>query len=243
MTHGLGSGRYRQKRRRGAAVLKWSAGLIVIAAAGSYAYRTGSDLARQEVIALEADMKELSETNAALTEQDAKLRAANSELQLRQVELERRYGREVPTGTRKRLLELIDERLRAGVTAERLASLVAAAEDRRTCEGDPITKRFLVRTPLYQGPNDSVSFADNAITVTAEGRSAINPNGNPEAWFDPAKPVTIRFVRLGGSRREASGLLPLHGSVAIDETEYRFTVIAGERPGFVKVAGQGCRYP
>ena len=105
-----------------------------------------------------------------------------------------------------------------------------------------MTRRFLLQTPLYNGANRSVSFANNTVTVEGEGESARDSDGKPEAWYDPAKPVRIRFTMIGGETSEVSGKLPLHHSVVADGAEQRFSVVAGER-GFVEIVGDRCRFP
>ena len=243
MTYGFGRERDRQRRRRRLTMVKWLLALIAIVAAGFYAYDTGKDLARQEVVRLESELRGAQEAKVALEAKTAELQTANQDVQRRYAELKKRFDEKVPTGKRRELLELVDQRQQAGVAVERLASVIAAVENQRTCEGEAVTKRFLVRTSLYEGASNSVGFADSAITITAEGQYASDKDRNPVAWFDPASPVTIRFARLGGAEKEVSGLLPLHASIVIDDTDYRFTVVAGDRRGFVNVTGQGCRYP
>jgi hypothetical protein len=108
------------------------------------------------------------------------------------------------------------------------------------CVDDPDTKRFIVRTPLQKGANDSVSF--HGITVTASGESAVNESGQVEAWFDIDKPLSVAFTQLGGEAKAKTGLLPLHHALIVQDKEYRFTLTAGPR-GFVLVTGQRCAYP
>ncbi len=112
----------------------------------------------------------------------------------------------------------------------------------RDCKGEPATRRFLVKTPIYQGANDSVNFAANTITVTASGVSATDDAGNPEAWFDPALPITVQFAELGGGQSDVQGILPLHHSLVINDREHKFSIVAGAR-GFANVTGDECRYP
>lgn len=239
MSYGLGTSRHRQQRNRRAAVYKWLAALIAIVGAGYFAYDTGIELAQEEVVRLRGDLRAQKEEIDALKQSNAELYLAAQELRRSQT----RLAKEAPTGARKNILQSIDSRLAAGIKVERLRAVIAAVENERVCEGKPVSRRFLVRTPIYQGANDSVDFAGGAITVTAAGQSAVNPAGSPEAWFDPAKPVNVALTRLGGAKAETAGLLPLHAAMPVDGTDYRFTITAAERQGFVTVTGQGCRYP
>jgi hypothetical protein len=217
--------------------------LLAIFTAGYFAYDTGVDLAREEVVILKGDLERAADEIVSLKKQNADLYVANQDLRKRDAALKEQLRKEVPTGVRKTLLQGIDERVAAGVTTERIAAVIKSIENERVCEGAPETRRFLVRTPIYQGANDSVAFADGVITVTATGQSTRNAAGSPEAWFDPAKPVKVTLARLGGATSESEGLLPLHAAMAVDEVDYLFTITAAERTGFVTVTGRGCRYP
>lgn len=242
MTLGLRDSRNRRRRRFWLGVVKWSIVLIAILAAGVYAYRTGSKLAEHDVTELREEVDELTVTVDSLTSENEalehELAAAKQEAQ----EWQTRYEREVPTGEIKRLTDMVGQKVRDGVALDRLAFLIEASDDIAACDNQPATKRFIVPTPLYDGPNSWVGFADSSITVTARGESAVNDNGQPEGWFDPAKPVTLMFTRLGGGTSEVTGELPLHHSMLVGDSEYRFTVVAGDR-GFLNVTADRCKAP
>ena len=244
MTFGLYRDRVSERRRRHLVktLAKWSAGLAIVGIAGFYAYQIGSNLAQKDVRDLEATLAKLSKTVVGLKRENARLRTQAMKVTARQRKLTERFRRELPPENTRALIAKLKERLDAGVGEDRLAFVIGAAEKLRSCEGAPVTRRFIVKTPIYEGANDSVSFAENTITVTAEGVSEKNPEGKPEAWFDPARPVTTRFAQIGGKVSEVAGLLPLHHSVVIDSTEHKFSVIKGAR-GFVKITGDRCRYP
>ena len=244
MSFGLYKDRVSERRRRHLVktLAKWSAGLAIVGAAGFYAYQIGSNLAQKDVSELNAEVDKLKITVVGLKRENARLRAQAMKVKARERKLTERFRRELPPENTKALIAKLKERLDAGVGEDRLAFVIGAAEKLRSCEDAPVTKRFIVKTPIYEGANDSVTFAENTITVTAEGVSEKNPEGKPEAWFDPARPVTARFAQIGGEVSEVTGLLPLHHSVVIDTTEHKFSVIKGGR-GFVKITGDRCRYP
>ena len=141
------------------------------------------------------------------------------------------------------LLSLAQRRLGEGLSPARLAFVVDNAREPRACDGDPITKRFLVRTPIYRGGNDAVGFADGLITLTANGEAATDEAGRPEAWFDPAQPIRIQVDRAGGEQQVFEGPLPLSFAVVRQNTEYRFAARPGERRGFIQVTEERCPYP
>ena len=244
MTFGLYRDRVSERRRRHLVktLAKWSAGLAIVGIAGFYAYQIGSNLAQKDVRDLEATLAKLSKTVVGLKRENARLRTQAMKVRARERKLTERFRREMPPENTKALIAKLKERLDAGVGEDRLAFVIGAAEKLRSCEDAPVTKRFIVKTPIYEGANDSVSFAENTITVTAEGVSEKTSEGRPEAWFDPARPVTARFAQIGGKVSEVTGLLPLHHSMVIDSTEHKFSVIKGAR-GFVKITGDRCRYP
>jgi len=242
MSLGLHETRLRRKRRVRWTMVKWVLALGVIAGAGAVAYESGSALAQRQVRSLGREV-------ADLTAQLADLRRENTDLGAKAILVERaleeakkRYARDVPSGPLAALLDSVREKLGAGVTMKRLAFLIASAENPRDCVPEAETKRFLVQTPLYKGANDSVSFAGRKVTVTARGETAANAEGKVEAWFDPAKPVTVRLTELGGRMMETTGKLPIHTSIVIGDRQYRYTISAGAR-GFVRVSGDHCAYP
>ena len=244
MTFGLYRDRVSERRRRHLVktLAKWSAGLAIVGIAGFYAYQIGSNLAQKDVRDLKASLAKLSKTVVGLKRENARLRTQAMKVRARERKLTERFRREMPPENTKALIAKLKERLDAGVGEDRLAFVIGAAEKLRSCEDAPVTKRFIVKTPIYEGANDSVSFAENTITVTAEGVSEKTSEGRPEAWFDPARPVTARFAQIGGKVSEVTGLLPLHHSMVIDSTEHKFSVIKGAR-GFVKITGDRCRFP
>ena len=243
MSLGLSESKNRRRRQRRLRMAKWLFVLAVLFGAGLFAYQTGSWLARQEVIRLEEQIEGLQATIDDLREDKRALETRLEEAKARATNWRERYEAEVPEGTRKELLDLVQTRLEAGVAADRLAFVISEAANERQCDAGPATKRFLVQTPLSTGANGSVSFADGTVTVTAQGASATDAQGNPEAWYDPAEPVTARFTRPGGDASEASGKLPLHHSVVVDGSEHRFTLVDAEARGFVNVTWERCAYP
>jgi len=242
MSLGLHESRTRRRRRARWTVAKWVIALGLIVGAGIYAYDRGNRIAQTQVTDLEREIAALSQRIADLEAENARLRADQIVAQQRVEEAKALYARDVPTGRVAALLGQLRDKLEAGVDQERLEFLIASAANPRTCDEQPTTKRFLVRTPLYQGANDSVGFADGTITVTATGEAATDAEGRVEAWFDPAKPITLQLTRIGGDVVQETGQLPLHAALVAGGSEYRFTAVEGPQ-GFVQVTGDRCDYP
>ncbi len=242
MTLGLYDTRTRRRRSLQWFFIKIFLVILFMLALGLFAYEGGSMLARYDVVRLEDQVANLNESVTTLESQNTELQALAETAQARAAGWQKRYETEVPDGPSKALFDQMQDRLNAGVEPERLAFLIRAASAKKTCDGEPTSKRFLVKTPLYEGANDAVSFAQNTITITAEGATATDAGGNRENWFDPAQPVTLRFTMVGGATSVALGILPLHYSLVAGKQEHRFSVLAGDT-GFVKITGTRCAFP
>ena len=242
MSLGLRESRTSQRRARRRRLLWWLLAFAGVMTAGFYTYATATMLAEKDLTNLVAQVDKLEVTITTLKESNAALEAAVQVERQRGLEWQRRFEAGVLTGQRLAFLDLLNARMAQGVTVERLTSLIRSARTGRRCDENPVTKRFLVQNPLHSGANSSVSFAKNRVTVTANGASFVNASGSPEAWYDPAKPVTARFTLLGGETFTTEGLLPLHHAVVAGAHEYQFTLVSGDR-GFVTVTADRCAYP
>lgn len=242
MSLGLRERRSRRRRQIRLRLLKWGAALVAIVIAGVYAYETGSRLAEREVARLEEQIVGLSARIQDLEQDNLRLAEAARSARGKVEVWQQRYRQDIPTGELKALYELTREKLAGGVDGARLAFVLRQVSEASDCAAEVETKRFYVKTPLYNGGNDTVGFADSAIVVTAQGTASIDGSGNQLVRYDPAQPVVVRFARLGGETSEASGLLPLHHAMVVGDNEYRFSVVAGE-PGMINVTAGRCPFP
>jgi len=244
MSLGLSDNRNRQRRRRQVFgfIFRWGLVLAVGLGVGLWAKNIGTEVANQEVRVLEGRLSDITTESATLRSEIAGLKAALRTERDRVSEWQERYEADVPNAAEAEILAAARQRIASGISTERLASVVALARDDIACEPLGATKRFIVNNEIQSGANGSVSFADGAITITASGEAARNADGQPVGWFDPAKPVTAVFSHLGGESFQAEGLLPLHQSVAVDDREFRFSLVAGAR-AFLQVTGEVCPFP
>jgi len=224
-------------------MIRWLFATAIFLALATTSYWTGSKLAKRQVTRLQEKVAALSAQVADLGDRNARLEAQAVEAGENEAQWRKRYEAEVPTGRSKELLALIESQIAQGAEPDRIAFLVGTAANEQSCDGELQTKRFLVRTPLYTGANVSVSFADKAIVVTGEGALGSDAEGKPEAWFDPAQPVTLTFVEPGGASTQATGVLPLTHSVVHGDSEYRFTILASDSRGFITVTAERCAFP
>ena len=244
MTLGLSERRY-IRRRRGQFIIRlsrWLFVLVVAIAAGYYAYNLGTDLAFRETRALGDQLQQLGIENQQLKTDIIGFEAAIREERRLVVQWRDRYKSEVPKSEDLALLQNVKERIANGVSRKRIKEVILLAQEKDLCEPATETRRFVVQNPVYAGPNQTVTFANRSIIVAAIGESKINSNGRPEAWFDPAKPITVYFTRPGGAATSSKGILPLHHAVVIGDSEYRFNVVSGER-SFARVTVHKCVYP
>lgn len=241
MSYGLYDTERRYRKRLIGRVLRLILFVALLAGVGLFAYqlgiedrRTQLDRQRDDLATARAEIETLNQQA-----QTALLRSREAAQQL--ASLQQRYEQDVPTPEMQQMLALVRERLSAGVPAERLAFVIREASAGRDCEPAE-TKRFLVRTPLTDGAASVVGFVNNTVTLTGQGESALNAEGRPEAWFDPARPMTLTITRIDGRTEQKTGVLPLTQSVVIGAVEHRFVVTAGSR-GFVQVTAERCRFP
>lgn len=241
MSYGLYDTERRYRKRLIGRVLRLILFVALLAGVGLFAYQLGIedrraqlDRQRDDLATARAEIERLNQQA-----QTALLRSREAAQQL--ASLQQRYEQDVPTPEMQQMLALVRERLSAGVPAERLSFVIREASAGRDCEPAE-TKRFLVRTPLADGAASVVGFVNNTVTLTGQGESALNAEGRPEAWFDPARPMTLTITRIDGRTEQKTGVLPLTQSVVIGAVEHRFVVTAGSR-GFVQVTAERCRFP
>lgn len=214
--------------------------LLAVGAVFMFAYQFGERQMAARVNQRMDEVQALTGERDNLHQQVVDLQAAAVVDQQKISELEARYREQIPDDTIAALIKLMRERITAGVSTDRMSSILAAASNPRSCRGRD-NKRFLLSTSLNQGRDNSATFGAGAVTVSGEGKTFTNAEGKPEAWYDPDKPVSMKFRLIGGRVSVAEGNLPLQHSIIDDAIEYRFTIEAGPR-GFVSVTGDQCDY-
>lgn len=244
MSLGLFEDRNRKRRRRQVVgfLVRWTLVILVGVGVGFWAYDIGSEIAREDVRNLDDRLQTANDEVMRLNSEVAGLNAALRTERDRVAEWQQRYDADVPDEAEQALLTAARERADAGVPLERLAEVVRLARDDVDCEPLGETKRFVVKNPIYQGSNDFVTFANGAVTITAEGEPAQTADGRPQAWFDTSKPIRARFAHVGGETAEVDGQLPIHHAVVAGQREYRFSLVEGPR-SFIQVTGEVCPYP
>tara|TARA_R110001592_G_scaffold79054_1_gene236679 strand:- start:10856 stop:11581 length:726 start_codon:yes stop_codon:yes gene_type:complete len=196
---------------------------------------------KQDMYILQQDKINIEEERDRVQADMTKMRAEAQTATVRLEQIRTNYDELLSDGTMKDLVSLVRQQIDQGVDAERLKSVILSARPPQNCSNSE-TKRFIVNTPVYQGPSSKVSLPKSVIVVTGKGTSAQNSLGKKEAWFDPGKPVELLFDVKDGQSETKKGVLPMYHSLVIEDKEYRFTMKAGEK-SFVTVSYDYCDYP
>lgn len=216
---------------------------LVVAGAGLF---LGFWLGRQHsIVRMEALQKEADEARrqATLLQDDlTKVRAEAQTAASRLDQLQLQYQKDLPeNGPMRDLVEILRKQLEDGMSPDRLSFVIRSARPPRNCS-DPASKRFMVRTPAYSGPDSFATVGEGAVLISGIGASSRNKDGQPEAWYDPSQPVTITFKAPGAELEKKVGNLPFQHSLVAGGREFRFTLSEGER-SFIKVTYDSCDYP
>ena len=232
-------GETRRRRRRQAwwSVMRFMAAVVAVFAVGMYAYQVGVSANQAHTAQLETDLVRFQQANLDLRDRIAAASRLSADAEAALESMRQR----VPSGAAADLLAQLRAQLAAGVAPERLAVLIEAAGLDDACRSEPVTKRFMPRTPLSTEPPSWVRFHDRII-VTGQGESARNEAGLAEAWYDPAKPVRLEFRTLDGGSTSIEGIVPFTHRMVVDGKEYRFSAVGGERR-FLEVTAQACPLP
>ncbi|MGB1077155.1 MAG: hypothetical protein ACPG05_02525 [Bdellovibrionales bacterium] len=190
---------------------------------------------------LEQQAQERADEIRTLQEELTLSRANAQTAEARYKQLQDDVLEELPfDGPLRNLIEELRARLEEGVNPERLTFAIKAARPPQNCT-DAQVRRFVVSTPAYKGPDSTVEI-ENAISVSGSGASSQNEQGQPEAWYNAAKPVTITFKANTGETQTKKGALPFSDTMIVGDKEYRFTLSEGAR-SFIKVTYDRCDYP
>lgn len=232
--------RYRERaaKRTNAVVLT----VLVAAAFIGFGFWAGRQHVAFQIESLKKDAESARADAKRMQDELVKVRAEGQTASSRLEQLQSQYEQELPTeGPTRALVELLRKQLADGMPPERLSFVIKSARPPRNCS-DPSSKRFMVKTPAYSGPDSAASIGEGAVSVSGIGSASRNKDGALEAWFDPSQQITVAFKIAGGETEKKTGTLPMQHSVIAAGREYRFTLSEGEK-SFVKVTFDSCDYP
>ena len=231
--------RYRQRAAKRTSTM--IAFLFLFSAIFGAGYWVGGVRSQQNIYILQEEKRILSEESEHAQNEMIKLRAEAQTANVRLEQLKASYEELLSEGPMRDLVTLVRQQIDQGVDVGRLESVILLARPPQNCS-DPESKRFVVLTPVYNGPSSKASIGGGAVTIFGKGVSAKNSKGNKEAWYDPGQPVEITFRAQDGASKTKKGLLPIRHSMVVKGKEYRFTASAGAK-SFVKVTYDHCDYP
>ena len=231
----------RYRRRMGDRMAALLVVVFVVGLAFGLGFVIGKQAAGFEDRSLREQVKLLSQEREELQEQVTQLHADTQTSAMRFEQLEAEFQSTVPDGPMRELVGLLKKQIDEGRDPERLAFLIRSARPPRNCS-EPETKRFVVTTPTYKGPSSQVALAEGQLLISGSGSSAVNANGQPEAWYDPTKRVDIRFAVAGEAEQRKRGVMPIRKSMVVGTREYRMTVTEAAK-SFAKVTFDSCDYP
>ena len=187
--------RYRQRSRE--SLMRTFTAVILISVSVTCGYLFGQQRSLQVIDQLKAVMKDTQrrtdQSEAAMTQ----LRSRNETLNIELSQLKNQYQTQMPHGDVMPLVLLLQEQLDKGMSVQRLEQIVKAARPPQNCS-TPLSKRFILSTPAYEGPESKITFAEGDIAISGYGEASINAAGSKEAWFDAGKKVQITFSQPGG---------------------------------------------
>lgn len=229
----IGSRRSRDRRQRTRRflfrALKWVLVLAIFVGLGLWSYRTGLDLARAEVSALQrrldalaADTRELHETNARL---DGELRQARQDY----AALQRRYEQDVPRGAAAELFSLAQQRIAAGIPRERIEQVLRDAAPVLRCEARGTSRRFAIAYGPRAPEAGGFELHDGLVRVSVSARSQTD---------DLSRAATVVVTVAGQDPVTLTGL-PQRHPVVLGNAELTLSV-SSEIRGFATVALSGC---
>ncbi|MEZ5757940.1 MAG: hypothetical protein R3D86_06945 [Emcibacteraceae bacterium] len=219
------------QKRRTKRILGFAKLILIIGVFGGigyYAYEIGISVSQEEVLLWKTRHETQLEENEQLKVELGKDKATVDQL-----------SRLLPNEDIKSLLAVVNRRANEGVDIQRMETILAGISKDAKCSAETETKRFIILTPVSAQDTSTASFYRGLITLAGHGSPTINENGNPEAWFDTSKEITISFMMPGGDKQGVSGTLPLYHSVITGGSEYRFSITAG-RTSFVDASVQKC---
>lgn len=230
----------RYRRRSSEQFMAFLVVILILALAFAFGVWFGKQNVRRDEQGLKKQVETLHNERETLQDELTNLRAEAQTANMRFEQLEETFNDVLPEGPLRDLTALLKQQLDEGRSPERLEFLIRSARPPRNCT-EPETKRFVVSTPVYDGPDSQVSLANGALLIKAIGESAVNTDGKPEAWYDSSKHVEIIFNGDGATKTK-SGVMPLRHSLVVGNREYRLTIAPGAR-SFAKVTFDSCDYP
>ncbi len=229
----IGTRRNRERRRRtgqiALRVAKWVFMLAVFVGLGFWAYQSGLDLARSEVIVLEQRLDTVSADARAAHARNAQLDGELRQAREGMAALQRRYDRDVPAGEAAALFALAQQRIGAGVPRDRIEQIMRDAGPVHRCEGRATGRRFAVAYGPRVPDNAGIELLDGLVRVVVSA---------PNQTDDLTRAATV-VVTVAGQEPVTLTGLPHRQPVTLGNAELVLNVTSEIR-GFATAALTTC---
>ncbi len=233
------SARYRQRSQRRLTGIVYTC--ILLSFTFGFGVWLGGLRVDQNYYILRQEKKALESQYAEVQNEITQLRAEAQTANVRLEQLKVSYNEVLPDGPMQDIVNRIREQIESGVDPKRIVSVILSARPPQNCD-EANSKRLLIVTPNYEGPESKISLENGVISIWGEGKSSKDGKNNEQAWYDSAKPVKIFFQPRDGVVTHKEGVLPLYHSLVIKDREYRFTISADAK-SFSKITFDSCDYP
>jgi hypothetical protein len=239
----------RERRLAWLRILKIVVYVVVVISVGLFSYQYAIERVKGRESKRDQDLQALTQQNAELQVVAQQYLQASRTAEGHARTVEERLGKELPSGDRAKLLKLVDERLAAGIQADRLALLIRNARAPTNCAVGETRHLVAATSARLRTSSRAMGFANGALTLTAEGEPVRDRKGNAEGWYDPAQPVTVKIApnakeptAAGVQEQTVSGVLPLNQTVIVGNHEYHFAFKVGTK-SYIDVAVETCDFP
>jgi hypothetical protein len=231
----LGRRRSRERRQRATRWL-WRLSqaamlLLMFLGFGVIAYRGAEEMARAEVLALEAQLAEAAQREASLAAERLALATALEQARAEASTWRARHDQEVPRPPFTDVLATAAQRIAAGVAPGRLMEALRMAENRRRCEGRPNVRRFAIRFGGAPGADEGTSFLEGLLRITI---------AMPPGAEDVARLAAVNVTTAWNGRSENLTGLPQRLTMPLGNLELDLTIAASEMRGFAQATLSTC---
>lgn len=168
--------------------------VLIVGLAGGFGFWMGGLHAAHKIVYLQGQVDEHNQRNDQMQTTLTELSAEAQTAVMRYEQLQDTYQQAIPEGPMQNLTTLVRKQLDEGMDPQRLEFVIRSARPPRNCT-EPETKRFVISTPSYTGPDSQVEIAEGVIAIKGSGSSASNAKGESEAWYDPSKSVSLEFIQ------------------------------------------------
>ncbi len=187
-------------------------------------------MAEREVAAQRAEIERLRVQVDAEKLTDERLHAELVRAQQATIALQQRYDADVPSSGLAALVTILRQKQGAGIEDDRIARVLREIDAPRPC-GDRVARPRLPITTKAQEPEDTVSFFDGLIQVSAS---------MPEGGDGTVKAAVVTISRAWAAQPIKVTGLPVRQVITIYNTDLKLVVEASDLRGYAVASLSTC---